>query len=89
MDADVSSECRGTMFTSGAFAPPGHVALVVEVAEEHDEADAVGEDDGVHGVGKVTLGEEVITSVCGEKNKLQLGNKQEVQILTTHTLSQH
>lgn len=64
---------------SGAFVLPVHVALVVEVAEEQDEADAVGEHNGVHRVGEVTLGEQVVAGVCGEKNELQLEMKEVVR----------
>lgn len=66
----------------GAFAL-ADVALVVEVAEEQDEAEAVGKHNRIHGVGEITLCEQVIASVCGQKYKLELKNKKTKHIFKT------
>lgn len=48
------------------------VALIIEVAEEDDEHDAVPEHRRVHGVGEVALGEQVVAGVHEEQKKLHL-----------------
>lgn len=48
------------------------VALVVEVAEEDDQRDAVAEHKGVHGIGEVALGEQVVAGVDKEEQELHL-----------------
>lgn len=46
--------------------------MVVEVAEEGDEAERVGQHNHVHGVREVTVGEQVVGSVDGHNEKLEL-----------------
>lgn len=70
--------------TAGAIFPsflllPVQVALIIEVGEEDDEGDAVAKHHSVHGVGEVTVCEQVVARVQEEEEKLQL-QKQEAQI---------
>lgn len=51
----------------------GHVAVVVEVAEESDEAEGVGQHNYVHGVGEVAVGKQVVGGVDGHGEELELG----------------
>lgn len=48
------------------------VTLVVEVAEEDDERDAVAKHKHVHGIGEVALGEQVVARVEEEEHELHL-----------------
>lgn len=48
------------------------VALIIEVAEEDDEGDAVTKHHHVHGVWEVTLCEQVVARVHEEHEKLHL-----------------
>lgn len=50
----------------------GHVAAVVEVSEESDEAERVGQHHHVHGVGEVAVGVQVVGGVAGHSEELQL-----------------
>lgn len=52
------------------LALPGYVAPVVKVAEEYNEADAICKHNCIHGIRKITLGEEVVTSVNSQQDKL-------------------
>lgn len=54
------------------LALPGYVALVVKVAEKYNEADAVCKHNCIHGIREVTLGEEVVSSVKSQQDKLDL-----------------
>lgn len=54
----------------------GEVVLVVEVTEENDEAQRVGEHDHVHGVREVTVDKHVEGGVEGYYDKLELGGRQ-------------
>lgn len=61
------------------------VALIVEVAKEDDEGDAVTKHQYVHGIWEVTLREKVVTRVHQEHHKLHLKGKRTFQMLHTHT----
>lgn len=52
--------------------PLADVALVVEVAEEDYQRDAVAKHKHVHGIGEVALGEQVVASVEEEEQELHL-----------------
>lgn len=51
------------------------VALVVEVAEQDDQRDAVAKHDDVHGFGEVALGEQVVAGVEEEEQELHLARR--------------
>lgn len=51
---------------------PVQVALIIEIGEEDDESDAVAKHHSVHGVGEVTVCEQVVARVQEEEEKLQL-----------------
>lgn len=57
----------------------GEVAVVVEVTEESDEAERVGQDDHVHGVGEVTVGKQVVGGVDCYYEKLELGGRRRTE----------
>lgn len=57
---------------SRLLALPGYVALVVEVAEKYNEADAVRKHNCIHGIREITLSEEVVSSVKSQQDKLDL-----------------
>lgn len=50
----------------------GDVAVIVEVAEEDDEGDAVTKHECVHGIWEVTICKKVVTRVQQEHHKLNL-----------------
>ncbi len=50
--------------------------MVVEVTEESDEAERVGQDDHVHGVREVTVGKQVVRGVDCYYEKLELGGRE-------------
>lgn len=50
----------------------GHVAAVVEVGEESDEAERVGQHHHVHGVWEVAVSVQVVGGVGGHGEELQL-----------------
>lgn len=50
----------------------GNVALVIEVAEESDEAKCIGHHNDIHGVGKVAVSKEVVGCVESNNEELQL-----------------
>lgn len=52
------------------------VALKVEVAEEDDEGDTVAKHHHVHGVGEVTLCEQVVARVQEKQQELYLEREQ-------------
>ena len=53
----------------------GKVAVVVEVTEESDEAERVGQHNHVHGIREVTVSEQVVGGVDGDYEKLELGGE--------------
>lgn len=53
------------------------VATVVEVAEESDEAERIGQHDHVHGVREVAVGKQVVGGVDGHYEKLELERRRE------------
>lgn len=55
--------------------------MIVEVAEEDDEGDAVTEHERVHGIWEVTLCEKVVTRVQQEHHKLHLEGEMLRQII--------
>lgn len=59
--------------------------MIVEVAEEDDEGDAVTEHKRVHGIWEVTLCEKVVTRVQQEHHKLHLEGEMSLHIIFTHT----
>lgn len=68
--------------------------MVVEVTEESDEAERVGQHNHVHGVREVTVSKQVVGGVDGYREKLELEgrqvNKQVLKVKSrefdTHTL---
>lgn len=50
--------------------------MIVEVTEESDEAERVGQHNHVHGVREVTVSKEVVGGVDGYYEKLELGGRQ-------------
>lgn len=50
--------------------------MVVEVTEEGDEAERVGQHHHVHGVREVTVSKQVVGGVDGHYEELELGRKQ-------------
>lgn len=60
--------------------------MIVEVAEEDDEGDAVTEHECVHGIWEVTICKKVVTRVQQEHHKLNLqGGETLLQIIFTPT----
>lgn len=53
----------------------GDVAVVVEVTEESDEAERVGQHNYVHGVREVTVSKQIVGGVDGNCEKLELGGR--------------
>lgn len=49
--------------------------MVVEVTEECDKAEGVGQHNHVHGVREVTVSEQVVGGVDGDYEKLELGGE--------------
>ena len=50
--------------------------MVVEVTEESNEAESVGQHHGVHGVREVAVGKQVVSGVDGYYKKLELGGRE-------------
>lgn len=50
--------------------------MVVEVTEESDEAERVGQHNHVHGVREVTVSKQVVGGVDGYREKLELEGRQ-------------
>lgn len=55
--------------------------MVVEVAEESDEAERVGQHNYVHGVGEVAVGKQVVGGVDGHGEELELGGKRDTKLV--------
>lgn len=73
-----------TVSSSGLLASLlGHVAVVVEVAEESDEAERVGQHNRVHGVGEVAVGKQVVGGVDGHSEELELGGGRDNKLVRT------
>lgn len=66
----------------------GDITVIVEVAEEDDEGDAVTEHERVHGIWEVTLCQKVVTRVQQEHHKLHLEGEMLRQIIL-HRLAAH
>lgn len=65
----------------------GHVAAVVEVTEEHDEAERVGQHHHVHGVREVAVIVQVVGGVGGHGEELQLGTQRGKKEVENFTIS--
>lgn len=66
------ARCSQEWSSSLLLLPLAEVTLVVEVAEEDDERDAVAKHKDVHGIGEVALGEQVVARVEEEEQELHL-----------------